>query len=66
MIEFDGVVMEDRPPTIHEMVDEITEYHINNMSWADIKGILAEYYAYRLSQLPPEALREAYDSLFNR
>jgi hypothetical protein len=56
----------DRPPTVGEMIQEITEYHVNNLSWADIKSILDEYYARSLASMPPEALQDAYDSIFNR
>jgi hypothetical protein len=64
-MEYTGPVY-DRPPTIGEMVQEITEYEIENLSWGDIKGILALYYAEKLSSMPPEALQERYDSVFNR
>lgn len=57
---------EERPVTITEMVQEITEFEINNLSWADIKTILEHYFAHQLSALPPEALQERYDSVFNR
>lgn len=58
--------VEERPVTIQEMVMEITDFEINNMSWGDIKGILEQYYAHTLSSLPPEALTERYDNIFNR
>ena len=54
------------PPTVGEMINEITEYEINNLSWAEIKTLLQEYYAGKLSGLPPEALSERYDNIFNR
>ena len=61
-----GLEIPDRPLTIQEMIQEITEYEIDNLSWADIRGILEYYYASNLSSMPPEALSERYDSIFNR
>jgi len=57
---------QERPVTIQEMVMEMTEYHINNLSWADIKGILEHVYAQQYAAMPPEALQDAYDGIFNR
>jgi len=56
----------ERPPTVGEMILEIVEYEMNNMSWADIKTVLEAYLCERLAAIPPEALSERYDSIFNR
>lgn len=56
----------ERPMTIQEMVLEITEYEVNNMAWSEIRSILDQYYAHTLASMPPEALQERYDCIFNR
>lgn len=56
----------ERPMTIQEMVQEITEYEIENLSWGDIKTLLVQVYAHQLAALPPERLQERYDAIFNR
>ena len=61
-----NIMDQERPPTVGEMIEEIAEYEINNMSWAEVKGLLFEYYVGKLSAMPPEALSERYDCIFNR
>ena len=56
----------DRPPTIEEMIYEIVEYQVRNATMAEVRQILDQYFTYHLQTLPPEALQEAYDGLFNR
>jgi len=64
--DYKGTCDIERPLTIQEMVTEMTEYHINHLSWADIQEILEHVYAQRYAAMPPEALQDAYDSIFNR
>ena len=56
----------ERPPTPEELILDIMEYDINNMSWGDIKTLLEEYYLDKLRSMPLEALESRYDSIFNR
>ena len=54
------------PPSYDEMIVDIVEYNINNMSWADIKQTLEEAMTHKFKQYPPEALELMHDSIFNR
>lgn len=54
------------PPSIEEMMHDIIEYQVANMSWGDIRGVLEHYFIEELKRIPPEALQSRYDAIFNR